>query len=114
MKILVIGGFGFFGQKIVESVQKLPNADIVIGVRKPNENPKTLQIDLEDASELKKLKTFDFVINTVTVADNKYKALIYYCLTNKVRFIDTTADFQANKLLIAIKAAIKDEIRKEE
>jgi saccharopine dehydrogenase-like NADP-dependent oxidoreductase len=113
-KILVIGGFGFFGQKIVESLQRLPNADIVIGVRKSNENPKTLQIDLEDASELKKLKTFDFVINTITVEDNKYKHLVYYCLTNKVRFIETTADFEANKLLFAIKTAIKDEIEKEE
>jgi hypothetical protein len=113
-KILVIGGFGFFGQKIVESLKRLPNADIVIGVRKSNENLKTLQIDLEDASELKKLKTFDFVINTTTVADNKYKALVYYCVTSKVRFIDTTADFQANKLLLAIKATIKDEIGKEE
>lgn len=114
MKILVIGGFGFFGQKIVESLQKLPNTDIVIGTRKSNENPKTLQLDLEDASELRKLKAFDFVVNTVTVADNKYKALIYYCLTNKVRFIDTTADFQANKLLLTIKATIKYEIGEKE
>lgn len=110
MKILVIGGRGFFGQKIADALRKLPEADIVIGGRRENETQNTLQINLDDQTEFEKLKAFDFVVNCATVSGSHYKALITWCLVNKVTFIETTADIPSVKLLFAVKAEIAQEI----
>jgi len=110
MKILVIGGFGFFGGKIAESLKKLPDGDIIIGTRQKRDTPQTLQIDLEDASSLEQLLAFDFVVNTVTLKKEKYEALITYCLFNGVRFIETTADFDLTKQLFTIKTGLQAEV----
>ena len=87
MRVLVIGGRGFFGSRIVEEVRKLPAAEVAVAGRAG-----PLVVDLRDSTTFSAMNGFDYVINCTDSFAAPPDDALAYCLAGGITFLETSAD----------------------
>ena len=101
MKILVLGGYGYFGSNLLAILRRNPVYDLHIGARRRRDD-RTVVIDWQSPEEtLNLLLTFDIVVNAAPWPSDAY---LFRCLSLFLErgrtWIETTADpLQTRKLL---------------
>lgn len=101
MKILVLGGYGYFGSNLLAVLRHNPAHDLYIGARRQRDD-RTVVIDWQSPEEtLTRLLAYDVVVNAAPWPSDEY---LFQCLSLFMErgrtWIETTADpLQTAKLL---------------
>ena len=103
IRVLVIGGKGFFGRRVVDAFATLDNCEVWLGGRSASAE-RELRIDLKDETTFPAMEGFDFVINCANSLKATSEPAIRYALHNHIFFIDTTADAaHVERVLFSVK-----------
>ena len=94
MKILVIGGNGYFGNKVAAALRELPNATVSIASRKPDAAAGEIKLDLNDAETFGAMHGFNYIVNCSDALIARPDKAMAYCLSNGLTFIETSDDAQ--------------------
>lgn len=100
-RVLVIGGRGFLGAKVVAAFRGWPDTDVLVSSHEAD-SPELMLLDLNDVTTFTLMKNFDFVINCSNTFVAPPDKAIDYCLQNGITFLETTADSDTiERLLIS-------------
>lgn len=88
MRILVIGGRGFYGARVVEVLRRLAGVHVTPGGRHEIEG----HIDLLDPATFPVMDTFDLVVNCSDTVRAPPDPAVAYALLNEVVFFEMGAD----------------------
>ena len=98
MKVVVIGGHGFYGQKVVAALSSLQNIKTYIASRR-SKSPH-IKLDLCDESSFERIREFDVVINCSDSVAAAAQALMKYCLKTGIDYFEMGAtEFSTQNLL---------------
>lgn len=96
MKILVIGGSGHIGRRIVATLSGEISAEsdwtVVVGGRYPDQYKTGLHVDLEDSSTFDGLADFDVIVNCTDTYRFSPRNLFERCLREGTIYVEMTAD----------------------
>ncbi len=90
-QILVIGGRGFYGQRVVELTRRVASAEVYVGGRTA-EGPDAVRLDLADPSSLPVLDDFEVVVNAADALSAPPHAALTRVLKRGGWFVDLSAD----------------------
>ena len=99
-KVLVIGGLGYYGQKVFKVLKNVQGIELFISSRK-GLHP-FIQLDLCNVAHFEVVKTFDLVINCSDSLAAPPDQLMSYCLREGVDYFDMGADSQTARRLLSI------------
>jgi hypothetical protein len=92
MKILLLGGRGYFGKEITKAISQNPTNEVWIGSHSVI-GKNIVSIRWGNADFLQKIASFDIIINAAPIpSDEQYLACIRSILSSNKVFIETTAD----------------------
>jgi hypothetical protein len=98
-KVLVIGGHGFLGAKVLKGLSSITYLEVDVG--SPDRNsPDSIYIDLNDASTFSAMEKFDHIINCSNSLNAKPDKAIAYALEQGLTFIEMSADLDTIERLI--------------
>ncbi len=88
-QIVVVGGRGFVGKAVCESLLKNPNFHVSVAGRHPDDK---VHCDLTKPETFSNLKTFDYIINCADNFQASPLNLMKYALENGLVMVECTAD----------------------
>ncbi|SDX00687.1 hypothetical protein SAMN05444410_10818 [Hydrobacter penzbergensis] len=92
MKILLLGGRGYFGNEITKAISRNPANDVWIGSHSVI-GKNIIPIQWSNTDFLQKIVSFDVIINAAPIpSDEQYLTCIRSILSSNRVFIETTAD----------------------
>ena len=100
MKVLVVGGKGFYGQKVVKALSLLSNVSIHIAGRSvihPH-----IRLDLCDENSFHHAQGFDVVINASDSFEAPPQRFMKYCLTTGTDYFDMGAIDRSTQSLLNV------------
>lgn len=99
MKVLVIGGRGFYGRQIVAALGRLPGLEVAIGGRGG-----PVVVDLGAPATFEALGGFALVINAADSVGADPRAAARWCLAQGVTWFDIGADAAVAEALLGLDA----------
>lgn len=107
MKILVLGGYGYFGNNLLEMLRQQPGYDLWSGGRHCRDN-RTVTVDWHRPDEtLAAFLEFDVVVNAAPwPPGEQLRQYLSEIISNGKTWIETTADVAQTKKLLAWKPAL--------
>jgi hypothetical protein len=103
MNILLIGGKGFLGRRLLNALTLSAGGDFRVTIGSRRNDKDQIAINLNEPADYPRLREFDAVINCAAIRPEGYEPLIRYCLNAGVRLLETTADPSTIRLLIQLK-----------
>ena len=94
MKILVVGGNGYFGSNVAAALRGLPDTTVYIASRNPDAAEGEIKLNLNDATTFEAMQGYGFVVNCSDALTARPDKAMAYCLSNGLTFIETTDDAQ--------------------
>jgi short subunit dehydrogenase-like uncharacterized protein len=94
MKILVVGGNGYFGSNVAAALRGLPNTTVHIASRNPDATEGEIKLNLNDPATFDVMQGHDFVVNCSDALTARPDPAMAYCLSHGLTFIETTDDAQ--------------------
>jgi hypothetical protein len=91
MRVLVIGGTGFNGSRVVEALGRIGDATVVVGSRMAGGEGR-VRVDLDDPSTFAAMRTFDVVIDCADSTVSSPIAAATWCLEHGPTFLETSAE----------------------
>lgn len=91
MRVLVIGGRGFVGSRVLQALHSLHDIEVWIGSRTPR-GSNSIKADLNNQSTFSGMNNFDYVINCSDSIKAPPDNAINYCLIKGLTFLEASAD----------------------
>jgi hypothetical protein len=88
-RVLVIGGRGFLGQRVVAALSSRPGVEVVAGTRHGGND---VTVDLSDPATFSVMERFDIVVDCADSLSASPDAALAWCLAHGPTFIEATAD----------------------
>ena len=101
MRILVIGGAGFYGARVVAAVKRMADVEVAVAGRSVSPGDGAV-IDLGDASTFGVLDGYDVVVNASDTVRAPPDALATHCLRHGLTLFDMGADPPTTERLLKL------------
>lgn len=100
-RVLVIGGLGFYGSKVVSSLRTRGH-DVVVGARRPRGRADAVAIDLSAPETFVELAKFDVIVNCSDSVHAPPNAAVLHVLVNGGAWMEMGAHLESTERLLAL------------
>jgi len=101
MNVLVIGGKGFYGKKVVEAIASLPSINVAVASR--SAISPDIRVDVCRPETFHQVEAFAIVVNCSDSVAAPPDRLMEYCLLRGIDFFDMGAAAETAQRLLAMK-----------
>ncbi len=91
LRVLVVGGTGFLGQRVVRAIRAIPEAEVWVASRRAR-GDRARSLDLSQPGSFDSVRDFQYVVNCADTTRASPLPLIQYCARNAIPFLETSAD----------------------
>jgi short subunit dehydrogenase-like uncharacterized protein len=91
MRVLVLGGSGFLGSRVVRALRRVEGAEVLIGSRRA-QGAGTVRVDLRMWESLPALRGFDVIVNCADSTRVPPDQVIGFCMEEGLTVLETTSE----------------------
>jgi hypothetical protein len=102
-RVLVIGGFGFYGSKVAETLRARGH-DVVIGARRPQGRADVVAVDLSVPQTFVAFAGFDAIVNCSDSVNAQPDAAVQHVLVNGGAWMEMGAHLESTERLLGLAA----------
>lgn len=92
MKILVVGGSGHIGTRVVSTLRSEPRFDVWVAGRRPSQYAQGVELRVDAPETFEQVSEYDVVINCTDTYSLSPVPLFEHCLRHDLVYVETTAD----------------------
>jgi hypothetical protein len=102
-RVLVIGGFGFYGSKVAATLRACGH-EVVIGARRPQGRVDAVAVDLSEPATFLEFSKFDAIVNCSDSVNAPPDAAVRHVLANGGAWMEMGAHLESTERLLGIAA----------